>query len=160
MNRIIREIVELAEQLGFTYEGTTGSGHVRLVHQNGAAVTLPSTPSEYRGRANSVAYLERVSGRKLPRAKHRRSHKACKPSGFSVDVAVAEQSRWRGTTGATVEALEERRERLIAHCHELARKRQTIHAIPSVLDKIAAIEAELRTLHRPVDPFDPFTLRP
>lgn len=159
MNRQAKELVELATQLGFCFVGYDGNDHVRLVHANGGTVTIPSTPSEYRGRANAIAMLERVSGQKLPRPKHRKSHKACKPSGFSIERARADAAAYRETAGATVEDLEGRRSALIEHCHDLAQDRGTIHDIPPVLDRIAALEAELRALHRVVEPFDPFTLR-
>lgn len=76
VNRQAREIVDLAHALGFTFEGYDGSGHVVLSLSDGTRTSIPATPSEYRGRKNSIAALERLSGRKLPRAKHRRSRKS------------------------------------------------------------------------------------
>lgn len=158
MNADVRDVVRLAEQLGFCFQGYSGTGHVQLAHANGT-VTIPSTPSDHRWRANTLAHLEHVAGRKLPRVKHRKSHKAPQRSGFSLDRAVEEQRHWHDTTSATVEELHAQREQLIAKCRELARNRGTIHDIPPVLDRIAHLEAGLRGLHQPVEPFDPFTLR-
>lgn len=76
MNSQAREIVALAEQLGFTFDGYDGSGHVILSLPDGQRTSIPATLSEYRGRRNAVAALERLSGRKLPRANHRRSRRS------------------------------------------------------------------------------------
>jgi len=159
VNGHAREIVELAQQLGFTVDHVTGSGHIRLVSPKGS-VTMASTPSEYRGRANTIAMLERVSGNKLPRVKHRRSRKAVKGSGFTLALAKAEQTQWhKGSCGKTVDDLTATRDRLIQRCHALAADRGTIRSIPEVLDVIAHVEDQLRALHQPVQAFDPFTLR-
>lgn len=76
VNSQAREVVDLSALLGFTFEGYDGSGHVVLSLPDGRRTSIPATPSEYRGRRNTIAALERMSGRKLPRANHRRSRKS------------------------------------------------------------------------------------
>ena len=60
-----REIVQLARKLGWTLAGYTGSNHLLLVHENGSRYILAATPSSYRNKANALAILERLAGRKL-----------------------------------------------------------------------------------------------
>lgn len=60
-----REIVLLARAIGWSFIGYTGSNHLLLVHENGSRYTLAATPSSRRNRANAVAMLERLSGRKI-----------------------------------------------------------------------------------------------
>lgn len=153
-----RDLLAMAEALGFTYEGLDGSGHMRFLHSNGKVTSLPSTPSEYRGMRNCQLLLERVAGRKLPRVNKRRSHKAFKPSGFSIDVAHADQQRWHGVHGADVEALWKERDALVARCRDLAQHRHRLRGIPPLLNRIAAIEQRLVDLHQPVEHFDPYSL--
>ena len=93
MNSQSREVVALAERLGFTFDGYDGSGHLVLSLPDGTRTSIPATPGEYRGRKNAIATLERLSGRKLPRANHRRSRKT-----FAEDTAEVEASRRRHET--------------------------------------------------------------
>ena len=60
-----REIIVLAREIGWTHQGFSGSGHPVLVHENGARVTIAATPSDRRNRANALAALERLAGRKF-----------------------------------------------------------------------------------------------
>lgn len=60
-----REIIVIARQLGWAHVGFTGSGHPKLIHENGARYTIAATPSDRRNRANALAMLERLAGRKL-----------------------------------------------------------------------------------------------
>lgn len=158
MNSEARHIITLARQLGFTVAGVTGSGHIRLDHVNGQ-VTIASTPSEYRGRANTIAQLERVAGRKLPRAKHRRGHKRTGGSGFSLTLARRECETWHDDHDASLDALLQQREQLIEQAHTYAQRRGTIREIPELLTRIAHIERRVVAMGQAVETFDPFTLR-
>lgn len=60
-----REIVLLARQLGWECVGYTGGNHLKLVHENGSRYILAATPSSHRNKANALAILERLAGRKL-----------------------------------------------------------------------------------------------
>lgn len=158
MNEHTRRLYAIAEELGFTFERRNGNGHLVFHHPNGSSVTMPATPSDYRGLLNSQLQLERAAGRKLPRVNKRRSRKAVKPSGFSIAVATREAATWRGLYGADVDALHAERAALIAKCERHAQRRDQLRAIPPLLDRIAAIELRLVSLHQPVERFDPFTL--
>lgn len=102
MNGQAREIVVIAKALGFRFDGYDGSGHVVLSLPDGRRTSIPATPSEYRGRKNSILTLERMCGRKLPRPNHRRSRK-------TFDQADPEVEASRRRYAATQEALNEER---------------------------------------------------
>lgn len=156
----VREVVALAESLGFhLVEGCTGSGHLLLEHPNGK-VTLSSTPSEHRGRKNAIATLERVAGKRLPKANHRRSRKSVKPSGYNPLAAAREGQAWHREHDATVADLLARRDTLVAECRQYAQDRGRLRDIPAHLEAIARIERQLAHMAQPVQPFDPYTLAP
>ena len=56
-----REITKAAERLGWAMIGYTGSGHLRLQHENGARYTIPATGSDRRGRLASLSDLRRLA---------------------------------------------------------------------------------------------------
>jgi hypothetical protein len=68
-----RELILIAKELGWHPAGYSGTGHPRLIHENGAKITIAATPGDRRNRANSLAMLERLSGRKLDRQNRRAS---------------------------------------------------------------------------------------
>lgn len=91
MNAAARETVRAAKQLGFTYEGIDGRGHHALRHENGTPYRFPASGSDYRGPKNTLADLERIAGRKLPRpGRRRKSRKPIGGSGFSIELAARE----------------------------------------------------------------------
>lgn len=57
----LRSILKLAEPLGFTFAGYSGSGKPRLRHENGAVITIASTPGDRRNQANLRAMLRRLA---------------------------------------------------------------------------------------------------
>lgn len=65
-----RNLLKSAHQLGFDFLEFDGNGHPKLKHRDtGDTVTVAYTPSDWRSHKNSIALLERISGRKLPRPK-------------------------------------------------------------------------------------------
>ena len=69
-----REVVKLAELIGWRMVGYTGAGHLRLQHTNGARYTIPATPSDRRGRMASLTDLQRIAGQKIePKNRYRAS---------------------------------------------------------------------------------------
>jgi predicted RNA binding protein YcfA (HicA-like mRNA interferase family) len=60
-----REIIKLAELIGWRQIGYTGSGHPRLEHVSGARYTIPATGSDRRGRLASLSDLQRIAGQKI-----------------------------------------------------------------------------------------------
>lgn len=91
MSSMAAKVESAAKELGFRFAGYDGSGHIVWQHPNGARYSTPATPSEYRGVANSIAALERLSGRKIDRPNHRRSRK-----NFAITTdAEVEASRRR-----------------------------------------------------------------
>jgi len=156
MRRVVRE----ALHKGWEWDGWTGTTHARIVWPpTGDALTFGATPSlaSWKSLATDI---HRVSGITVWRkGNHKRSRKPVSRSGFTIERAKAEQAQWHQSFGNTVEELVDARDRLIARCRELAQDRGTLRNIPTVLDHIAAVEAQLREFHQPVEPFDPFTLR-
>lgn len=57
----IREIIQLAEDSGFTLDRYTGSGHYKMHHGNGGTIVIPSTPRGERWKQNVLADIRRVS---------------------------------------------------------------------------------------------------
>lgn len=42
-------------------DGTTGKGHVRIVHEpTGRKLSIPATPTDYRGQRDALAYMKRI----------------------------------------------------------------------------------------------------
>lgn len=158
MHSDARELIELAKQLGFVFSHVDGHGHVRLVHENGKAASIASTPSDHRSRRNELARLERIAGRKLPRQKRRKSHKRIESTGFSVDVAARECNGWHAEHDDEIAELFEQRDDDIAAARQYARSRGQLRLIPPLLTRIAQLEERLRAMGQPVETFDPFSL--
>ena len=98
MHKEVRELVDKAEMLGFKLDGVDGNGHYRLVCENGETVRIPCTPSEWPSAANSLAEMERKSGRKLPRQKsgnyrHRRVHESTFELSETERMGIARRDR-------------------------------------------------------------------
>lgn len=71
MRKDARELIRLAKKLGWEHVGYTGSGHFRLVHENGATYVISSTTSDRRSRANAISALGKLAGQKLELRGHR-----------------------------------------------------------------------------------------
>ena len=109
MNALVRDILGDAERLGWQIVGYAGNGHLRLHHPDAGVtfVTGATQSDSRRGRQNTVAELERLCGRKLPRQRsgHHPHHR--QPSSdwhkppierdycARVDELVAEAGRLR-----------------------------------------------------------------
>jgi len=139
------EFLAQAARLGFTFDGLTGSGHPRLRNAVGDSIVIPSTPSDWRSRLNSLAQLERFSGRRLPRAnagkyRYRRQPRLSTElsaaevvKSHQVDALVAEAdalrqrftelvatpSRAAAAEARSVLARHEHTRRLLAQCHRI-----------------------------------------
>ena len=68
-----REIIALARTIGWREGGFSGSGHPVLIHENGSKVSIAATPGDRRNRANAIAMLEKLAGRKLETNSRRRA---------------------------------------------------------------------------------------
>ena len=65
----LRQFCDKVAALGFRFDGYCRSGHPRFKHDGlDITVTTALTPSDWRAERNAIAYMERVTGRKLPRA--------------------------------------------------------------------------------------------
>lgn len=63
----VAEVIRYAEERGFKLEGYTGSGHWLMKHPLAGKLIIPSTPSGYSWRQNTLADIRRL----LKRAKTR-----------------------------------------------------------------------------------------
>jgi len=78
MDGDIREFLNTVGKIGWSMVGYDGNNHLRLHHvATNQYHSVAFTPSDYRSRRNSLAVLERLAGRKIPRpnAAHHRHHK-------------------------------------------------------------------------------------
>lgn len=148
MNTVTRELLEIADSLGFTFEGYDGGGHIVLTLPDGRRTSIAATPSEYRGRKNAIATLERLSGRTMPRANHRRSRKAFRPSGFSVEGSKSDPA-----IGARIAQLnathQAQRDEWAALCANPSHANAC--RARALLSEIADTEDKLAQLHQPVE---------
>lgn len=121
-----RRLLEIADQLGFTYLGKDGQGHHSLVHENGTRYAIAATPSDYRGVKNTIADLERISGQKIDRPNARRSRKGDQSSGFSMAKAKreAEQRAQAAREAARIKAAADRAARERAEAAAAAERRR------------------------------------
>lgn len=91
----LREFCKKVEPLGFTFDGYHGSGHPRFYcAEKDIHVTTALTPSDWRAERNSLAEMERISGRKIHRdnAGHYR-HRRHAESDFRTTGHEREVSR-------------------------------------------------------------------
>lgn len=141
------DMLAKAERLGFRFVGHDGRNHLRLVHENGE-YSIANTPSDWRTRANELAALERIAGRKLERHHHRRSRKNITMSGFSVTGTHTD-----GAVAARIAELNDIHEAQRIEWEALIANptRDAALRARDLLHQIARVEADLERLHQPVD---------
>ncbi len=61
MKKSARELRRAAEPLGWSVDGITGGGHLRLVHESGGVYYAPATPSDSRARRKALADMRRLA---------------------------------------------------------------------------------------------------
>lgn len=91
----IRALVEWAAPYGWSLDGETGRNHPVLRHTSGAELTLPSTPSDWRGLANTRADIRRISGIPSDSGPAARYRHEPRRDRFDMDAAVREQRERR-----------------------------------------------------------------
>lgn len=57
-----RQLIRRLRRQGFRVR-FGGSGHYRVTGPDGQTITMPSTPSSYRGLRNALAWLRRIGAR-------------------------------------------------------------------------------------------------
>lgn len=96
----VRDLIRKAETLGWVRDGFDGRGHPKLQHPvTGATYSVPSTPGDWRSTRNSIADLQRLSGRKLVR------QRAGKYRAVKVDHLELHKSSLEVSAGAAVDEL-------------------------------------------------------
>lgn len=145
----LRRFCAKAEQLGFKFQGYNGSGHPKFVHTaTGTVLSTSLTPSDWRVERNTIAEMERISGRKLPR-----------DNAAHYSYKRVQRSDFRKTKGEAEAAAEI--ERLLAETDSM---RNRFRALTELNTRTSAEEArrlvtkfefcreELAHRHRHIDP--------
>lgn len=149
MSGWLDEILRDAQSLGFELDGYGGDSHPRLKHLGtGKRVSTALTPGDRRARANAIALLERISGRKLPRANAGKYRHRRQPQ-LNLNRSAGEI--WRSEE---VESLEAQAESLRHRFAELAAT-PTRDAAMQARDVIARYEQLRRALagrHHVIEP--------
>lgn len=69
MHAEMRQFIASAALLDHTFDGYTGSGHMRFLHPTAGMYIASSTPSDRNTIRKQLSDMERRSGKRLPRAK-------------------------------------------------------------------------------------------
>lgn len=147
----LRDFDRKAEMLGFKFVGLTGNTHPRYHNADiDVTVTAPLTPSDWRSQANTLANMERLSGRKLPRGNS--GHHSHKPVRTVLNTNLSD------TEAAAVE----RATALVSEADDLREKWYALLAGPTnrttagearnILDSYERVRRKLETLHRIIPP--------
>jgi len=154
----LRRVVREALHNGWQWGGMTGTTHARIVWPpTGEAITFGMTPGVASWKTTATL-IQRASGVEVWRKGNRkRSRKAFKASGFTVDAARRETRQWHDRYGAEVERL---RERHAALCEELdaavsSGKRSDAGRFRVLYAEVREVEETLTGFHVPVSPYMP-----
>lgn len=146
----LRQFCTKVATLGFTFDGYCGSGHPRFRHDDlDLVVTAPLTPSDWRSERNTLAYMERVTGRKLPRANA--GHYRHQPKRHLTLVRDDDDERFGDNVAELLELchiLRTEWERVIA----LAPSHATAATARKVIADYDEIRDRLAQLHQPIPP--------
>lgn len=63
MRKEVGEVIRAAQAAGFSIARYTGSGHYKLIRENGDSMVIPSTPSGPRWKQNALADIRRAERR-------------------------------------------------------------------------------------------------
>lgn len=146
----LRGFLAKTEQLGFHFDGFTGSGHVKLRnHDKGLSYITPASPSDMRYQRNALNDMERMSGRKLPRAN------AAKYKTVKVEVTRMAKSDSEVQASAKAEELLARADQLRGMWNNIICRRPDrtqAHMARIVLDEYEEVRAALAAKHRIIPP--------
>lgn len=149
MSGYLQAILKDAGQLGFAFDGFDGNGHIRLRHEQvGARYSMAATPGDVRSYRNALSAMERLSGRRLPRANAGKYRYRRQPR-LSTELSPAEVERSREVDDLVAEAdlLQCRFAELVA-----APSRAAAAEARSVLARHEHLRRLLAQCHRIIDP--------
>jgi hypothetical protein len=150
MSGYLHDLLDQAGQLGFVLVGRAGNGHVRLRNTNGALYTAASSPSDSRSLRNTIAHLERLSGRKLPRDNSGKHHHRRQPR-LDVTLSPAEQ-RASEKVAALLEEADSVRRRIDYLATEPTR--DAAAEMRRAIAKFEHLRRRLAQKHRIIDPIE------
>jgi hypothetical protein len=151
MSSYLRDLLDQAEKLGFTAVGRAGNGHVRLRNAaTGDHYSAAFSPSDPRTLQNTLAQLERLSGRKLPRPNSGK-HRYRRQSQLDITLSPGEQRASELVAELVAEA-----ESVRARIGQLAAEptRDAVAEMRRAIAKFEHLRRRLRELHHPVDPIE------
>lgn len=160
MHKVIRELVDEAKTIGWTFVGMTGAGHLRMMHPNGSQMTLPNTPSEYRGLKNARAQLERLAGQTFPTRKKAAGHFNRKDRSTDFDPIYARRhnDHYRDVWGEKIDGFYATRQDAIDELADIALRGEPDHTTANraaaCLRTITWSEDKLHEYHQPVERFN------
>jgi hypothetical protein len=149
MSSYLHDLLDQAGKLGFTPDGRDGNGHVRLRNTDtGDLYSAAFSPSDQRSLRNTIAHLERLSGRKLPRPNSGK-HKYRRQSQLDTTLSPAEQQASELVAGLVDEV-----ESVRARIGQLATEptRDAVAEMRRAIAKFEHLRRQLRRLHHHVDP--------
>jgi hypothetical protein len=149
MSSELTDLLGRAGQLGFRLDGRTRKGHPRLVNDAGAVVVLSGTPGDRRASRNSLARMERLAGRRLPRPN---SGKFRHRSQAQLDTrqSAAELQRSQEVDALIVEADALRRR--FAELSAVSSSSRAATEAREVLARFERTRRQLAKSHRIIDP--------
>lgn len=158
-----REYVSKAEKCGhWTYVGLDGQGHALIeCTRTGERISYSLHKSDLNGGRNFAHAAGRACGCVFVQPRGRkRSRKAVKPSGFSIEAATRENRSFHMAMELEIEATQDRLARLIMEAQRCAStgRRDDIRRIADLLVSIRKAEDELEGWCQPVKRFDPYSL--
>jgi len=147
MSDDLKRLIRDAAQLDFEFHGPFG-GHFHFVHTSGQRVTTSSTPGDWRAWINFRAQMERISGKRLPRASAGSfKFKKTPVTGFRRTAAEVQAAEG-------VDALITDADRLRTEFAELSlyNERKSALRARKVLQDFENVKALLASLNRVIDP--------
>jgi hypothetical protein len=104
----LKELVNRAEIIGWTYEGLDRNSHA-VFTKDGVKYRTGSNPSDHRALENAISAMERIGGVKAEKPNHRKSHKNPKAEEKKVSEWLAAARRKAAARKEAEEAREARR---------------------------------------------------
>jgi hypothetical protein len=151
MSSYLHDLLDQAGKLGFAPVGRDGSGHVRLHNADtGDHYSAAFSPSDQRSLRNTLAHLERLSGRKLPRDNSGK-HRHRRQSQLDTALSPAEQQ-----ASELVAALLEEAESVRGRIGQLAAHptRDAVAEMRRAIAKYTHLRRRLAQLHHLIDPIE------
>lgn len=155
------DVLKAARRLGYRKPELKPGGHYKVTHpKTGETVTFAATPSDHRAFENTIAQLQRSSGRKLHKPNGYSGGKTIKPkqSFLHQNRTIAENNAIARETHikSKIYDIDKELEELVDSAKEIdtSAARQLKLRAKSLIDRRETYNATLQSLHRPTMPLD------